>query len=297
MTIRLSVSHLSARYGDRRTLRDVSLHLRAGEHLALLGANGAGKTTLLYHLDGLLAPEAGEIHLEGTSLSRVSGALRRWRQAVGLLFQNPDDQLFGPTVLDDVMIGPRNTGATAEEARARALGVLRQLGVERLRAEPVHALSLGQRRTVALAGVLVTDPSVLLLDEPTQGLDAGTEEALLAAVDGARQRGVSVLMATHDVDLACRWADRVVVLDHGRVLREGPVERVLDDATLAQASLRRPWVLEVGRALRALDILPSTAPLPTSGAALVDALSRLTPRDRNWALAGRSGVAQAGAER
>jgi len=272
VTPRLSVRGLCASYEGCVTLSDVDVHVMPGERVALLGANGAGKTTLLYHLNALLVADQGDIRLDGERLPSAAAALSRWRQAVGLLFQDPDDQLFGPTVLDDVAIGPHNAGATPDEARARALVILRHLGLERLRGQAVNALSLGQRRAVALAGVLVMHPSLLLLDEPTQGLDADIEEALLATVEEATSRGAGVLMATHDVDLACRWADRVIVLHSGRVLCDGDPEDVLTEPTLMTAALRRPWVLEVARCLRQRHLLPMSTPLPRSADALIEAL-------------------------
>lgn len=276
------VQGLRHAYGDRPTLRGIDLSVAPGERLALLGANGAGKTTLLYHLSGLLTPTAGVLALNGTAASHDGPGQQRWRRTVGLLFQNPDDQLFGPTVLDDVALGPVNLGEPPPRARERAQQSLVGLGLEHLASAPVHALSLGEQKAVALAGVLVMEPAVLLLDEPTQGLDASIEQTLLDALQRSTTAGVSTVMATHDVDLACRWADRVVVLHAGRVLTTGAPEEVLTSATLAAAALRRPWVLDVAGELRRLGVLPATGHLPASGAELT---ARLASLDRARPLA------------
>jgi len=286
VTPRLSASDLHHAYGDRPTLRGIDVRVAPGERLALLGANGAGKTTLLYHLNGLIVPSAGAVALDGEPVSHDGHGQRRWRRAVGLLFQNPDDQLFGPTVLDDVALGPVNLGEPPARARVLARQSLVAMGLEHLAAEPVHALSLGERKGVALAGVLVMNPSVLLLDEPTQGLDARTEQAFLDALQRATACGVGIIMATHDVDLVCRWADRVVVLRAGRVLDTGTPDEALTAATLEAASLRRPWVFDVARELQRLGVLPVTARLPTSGAELTARLACLDPARRRLAVSG-----------
>ena len=286
MTPRLSALGLHHAYGDRPTLRGIDVRVAPGERLALLGANGAGKTTLLYHLNVLRVPCAGAVALDGEPVSHDGHAQRRWRRAVGLLFQNPDDQLFGPTVLDDVALGPVNLGESPARARVLARQSLAAMGLEHLAGEPVHALSLGERKGVALAGVLVMNPAVLLLDEPTQGLDARTEQAFLDALQRATAGGVGIIMATHDVDLVCRWADRVVVLHAGRVLETGTPEEALTAATLDAASLRRPWVFDVARELQRLGVLPLTARLPSSGAELTARLACLGPARGRLAVSG-----------
>jgi len=268
MTARLIAEGVSHAYGDRPTIQGVSLEIHPGERLALLGANGAGKTTLIYLLAGLLARTTGRLTLDGLEVGQGPHDLLRLRKAVGLLFQHPDDQLFGPTVLDDVAIGPRNAGHTADDAATLAREALGQLGVSTLAEEPIHALSLGQRRTVALAGVLVMAPQILLLDEPTQGLDADAEDALLLTLATATARGASVVMATHDVELVYRWADRVALLQGGRLVGFGTPADVLAAPSLLGGALRRAWFVDVARELRRLGVLSAESPTPRSGVEL-----------------------------
>jgi len=272
MTPRLAAHGLTYRYKTGGGLVDVSLPIGAGERVALLGPNGAGKTTLLLHLAGLVRPDSGTVRVDGHRMQHQTNDLARWRAAVGLLFQDPNDQLFGPSVIEDVAIGPRNRGLTPAAARTQAYDVLRWLRIEELADEPIHALSYGRRRVVALAGVLAQAPGVLLLDEPTLGLDAAAEDDLLLTLERLRGDGVGMLMATHDVDLACRWADTIAVMQHGRLTGIGQPDDVLTDEHLRAARLRHPWALAAGRELRRAGILPGDEPIPRSGIELVDRL-------------------------
>ncbi|MBM3770302.1 MAG: ABC transporter ATP-binding protein [Acidimicrobiia bacterium] len=274
MTALLAIRELAYRRDDREILSGLSLHLARGERVALLGANGVGKTTLLHLLAGLLEPAAGERVL-GDRSEPASAAPAPSR--IGLLFQNPDDQLFGPTVLDDVAISLRNDGVPVAAARWRAAAGLQRLGIHGLADRPIHALSAGERRMVALAGVLVMEPAVLLLDEPTLGLDAVAEDALLSAVDDAVSRGAGAIMATHDVDLVFGWANRVVLLAGGRIAASGPPDERMATLASTHASLRRPWVLDVTRALIDTGVLPD-GERPRSGADLATAVRRAATR-------------------
>lgn len=275
MTARLDARSLTYGYAGGGGLSGVSLRLGRGERLALLGANGAGKTTLLLQLSGLVRPHAGTVLVDGQEMGYTAHARAAWHCAVGLLFQDPDDQLFGPTVAEDVAIGPRNRGLAPDLAQQRALDVLGRLGLAHLAHEQVHELSYGQKRAVAMAGVLAQQPRVLLLDEPTLGLDATAQDDLLATLDRLCETGVAVLMATHDVDLASTWADRVAILQHGRLVAHGPAEAVLTDARLDAARLRRPWVLDVARELERAGLLHRGERPPRSAHELVTRLREL----------------------
>lgn len=199
-------------------LRGVSVEVGRGEVVAILGPNGAGKTTLLLVLAGLVKPKRGRVLLDGAELSeQLPGARRR----IGLLFQDPDDQLFNPTVLDELMFTLDQLSLSGEEKRVRVYEVSRALGIEKLLEKPVHALSFGEKRRVALASILVYNPDFLLLDEPTANLDAGGVNALVSVVCTARSQGKGVLLATQDVELAHAVADRVYVLAGGSVVWSG----------------------------------------------------------------------------
>ncbi len=201
-------------------LRHLSRSVGRGERVALLGANGSGMTTSLLVLAGALAPLAGTIGMPDLALVHTSGAQRAWRQRVGLVLADPDDQLIAPTVADDIAFGPRNMGLADADVSFRpgeaveALGVealgIEALGIEALLPRAIHRLSLGERKRVALAGVLALRPDVLLLDEPTTGLDRRGREGLRALLEARRSAGTTILIATHDTDFAWDWADRAI---------------------------------------------------------------------------------------
>ncbi|ABL79137.1 energy-coupling factor ABC transporter ATP-binding protein [Thermofilum pendens] len=203
-------------FGD--VLRGVTLGLERGEVVALLGPNGSGKTTLLLALAGLLKPSRGSVLLDGRDLwSQLPGARRR----IGLVFQDPDDQLFNPTVEEELAFALNQLGLPEAEKASRLERAARMLGVEGLLDRPVHALSYGEKRRVALASVLVYDPEYLLLDEPTANLDPRSASALLEAVCRLKREGRGVLLATQDVGVASRVADRYAVIHGGRIAWEG----------------------------------------------------------------------------
>jgi cobalt/nickel transport system ATP-binding protein len=251
-------------------LRGLDFTARRGRKLAVLGANGAGKSTLFLHLNGTLRPEMGEIRINGQPAGYRRRELLEWRQRVGLVFQNPDDQLFAPTVEQDISFGPVNLGLDRDEIYRRVDESLRAMGIEDLRERPVHSLSFGQKKRAAIAGIMAMRPEVLILDEPSAGLDPRGVESLLAVLEELHRAGTTLIMATHDVDLACAWADEVAVLRMGRVEKQGSVEEVLSDPHLMRSSdLRAPLVFEIAARLMAQGYLPDVGTLPRSREALL----------------------------
>ncbi len=242
--------------GAAPVLREVRIAVAPGERVALLGGNGAGKTSLLRAVMGL-APVRGRVEVNGRPVRRPADAVAA---GAGLLFQEPGDQLLAPTVLEDAMIGPRHAGAAPDEARRRAGEALAAVGIAPLAERAVEALSTGERKRAGLAGVLALRPSLLLLDEPTAGLDPAGELAVARLLgEVARRRGVALLAATHAVDAAPLFAERAVVLGEGRVLADAPLREVLADASLlARAGLRAPWVSLAWSALRGPGPVPLT---------------------------------------
>jgi cobalt/nickel transport system ATP-binding protein len=238
----LIVEHLSHRYADGRVaLEDVSFTLGAGESVALVGPNGAGKTTLFLRLCGVLAGKTGQALVAG--LDPADPAQRKkLPAAVGIVFQNPDDQLFSPTVLDDVAFGPLNAGATPSEAKSRARDALASVGLPDAGERVPFKLSGGDKRRAAIAGVLAMRPSVLLLDEPSAFLDPrGRRDliSLLHSLPGTK------LIATHDLDLVLEVCPRVLVLDGGKLVADGAAH-----AILAESELMARHGLEVPHRLR-----------------------------------------------
>jgi cobalt/nickel transport system ATP-binding protein len=257
-------------------LRGLDFTARRGRKLAVLGANGAGKSTLFLHLNGTLRPENGEIRINGQAAGYRRRELLEWRQRVGLVFQNPDDQLFAPTVEQDISFGPMNLGLDEDDVYRRVDESLLAMGIEELRERPVHSLSFGQKKRAAIAGVVAMRPEVLILDEPAAGLDPQGVGSLLAILEERHQAGTTLIMATHDVDLACAWADEVAVMRTGRVEKQGSVEEVLSDPPLLRSlDLRAPLVLEIAARLRAQGLLPDRGALPRSGEALLELLDAL----------------------
>ena len=221
---------LRFQYPDGVTALDgVDLCLGRGEKVALLGPNGAGKSTLLLHLNGILRGE-GQIEVLGELLT--DNSLRRIRAHVGLLFSNPDDQLFSPTVLDDVAYGPLYMGLPRDEVLARAHRALAQVGMANLADRAPHHLSLGQKKRVALATVLSMDAQVLALDEPTANLSPGARRDLVTLLRGLP---LTMVIATHDLGLAEALCERAVVMDAGRIVADGPTPEILADTELLAA--------------------------------------------------------------
>lgn len=212
-----------------------------GDKLALLGANGSGKTTLLRLLVGLCTPQAGELILDGQPVGRSSSERTRLRSAVQLVLQEPDDQVFSASVYADVSFGPVNMGLDATEVEQRVDAALESLGITDLAPRAPHMLSFGQRKRVALAGVLAMRPRVLLLDEPTAGLDAAATADLLATLDRLAAEGVGIVMATHEVDTAWAWSTDVALLSAGTVTRGATHRLLASSAALAAAGLAKPW--------------------------------------------------------
>ena len=225
----ITVSNLSHTYADGRTaLAGVTFAAAAGERVAVVGPNGAGKTTLFLRLCGVLRGRPGEATVAGLDPADP-GHRRKLPAAVGVVFQNPDDQLFSATVGDDVAFGPLNLGADPAEAAARAGEALREVGLAGFEPRTPHALSGGEKRRAALAGVLAMRPPVLLLDEPTMYLDPRGRRELIRLLAGLPG---TMLIATHDLEMVLDLCPRAVVLDGGRVVADGPAAGLLADAEL-----------------------------------------------------------------
>ena len=225
-------------------IHDMCFHVERREIVALCGANGSGKSTLLEHLNGLMMPSAGSIYVLGKPCSEIKQTI--WKH-VGLVFQRPEDQLFAPTVLDDVMFGPINLGMSKEQARAAALDTLDQVGASKLAGKIPNYLSGGEKRLVAIAGVLVMKPEVICLDEPTSDLDdfhrLRIEELILQL---RNKHGISLVIATHDANMAGRLADRVCIVRGGSIIAEGPPGDIFyDRSTLIGAGLTPPEVVDI----------------------------------------------------
>ena len=230
MSCTIHARDLRYRYPDgREALTGVDLHAAHGERIALLGANGAGKTTLILHLNGLLR---GSGALEVAGLAVEDGNLRELRARVGVVFQDPDDQLFMPTVREDVAFGPRNMGLAPGEVAARTMEALGTVRMASAADRAPHQLSMGERRRVAIATVLVMDPSLLVLDEPSASLDPRARRELVSVL---AELDRTLVVATHDLPLAAQLCERAVIMSAGRVAADGPCRELLADRELLAA--------------------------------------------------------------
>lgn len=226
-------------------LDSLDFRAEAGEFVALLGSNGSGKTTLMKILLRLLKPHSGEVVIDGKGIGDLTAA--ELYQRVGMVFQNPSDQLFASTVREDVSFGPRNLKLPETEVAQRVDEALEAVGALELAGRPIHQLSFGEQRRVCLAGVLAMRPGILLLDEPTAGLDPACEAHMVELLGRLnRDGGITVIMATHSVDLVPLLAHRIYVLRGGRLVRQGTAAEIFgDEQTLSTAHLRLPFVSQL----------------------------------------------------
>lgn len=237
----VEVKNLSHVYPDgTEALRDVSFRIHHGESVAIIGPNGAGKSTLLLHLIGYLASSTGSIRVGDHLLDKET--LAEVRRSVGMVFQDPDDQLFMPTVFDDVAFGPQNQGASEEEVERRVVEALERVSALDLRDKPPYHLSGGEKKRVAIATVLSMVPDILVLDEPTSGLDPRARRQLMALLRAFHHTRI---ITTHDLDMVLELCPRTIVLNEGRVMADGPTLDVFrDEALLAACHLEKPFAMQ-----------------------------------------------------
>ena len=233
----VTIEHLHFRYPDGfEALKGLDLSIAAGEKVALVGPNGAGKSTLLLHFNGIHEPTHGTVHIGESLVDRST--VRRIRAIVGLVFQDPDDQLFSPTVFEDVAFGPLHMGVDESEIHGRVERALAAVGMTGSERRMPHRLSLGQRKRIALATVLSMDPGVLVFDEPSAGLDPRGRRELIGVLRSLPQ---TMIVSTHDMRLVADVFPRTVVMDDGRIVADGPTEAILGDDRLLEAhGLERP---------------------------------------------------------
>ncbi|MFZ3058431.1 MAG: ATP-binding cassette domain-containing protein [Candidatus Methanoperedens sp.] len=241
-------------------LTDVNFEANRGEKIAVLGPNGSGKSTLFYHFNGLVEPSRGEVLVYGEKISKTN--IDEVRKRVGLVFQESDNQLFSPTVFEDISFGPKNLGLGANEIKNRVSRVLNRFDIENLTQKNPANLSGGQKKKVAIAGVLAMEPDVLVLDEPTSGMDAAGITDIMEVLDELNEEGKTIIISTHDSDLAASWADRMYILNKGKVFKSGiPKHIFADEKLIADAGLRQPVIVQTYREFRARGISGGEVPL------------------------------------
>ncbi len=240
-------------------LKGVSMKIRQGERIALLGPNGSGKSTLILLIAGLLTPKTGEIRVFGEKTTNKD--FQKLRSRIGLVFQDPDDQLFTPSVIEDVEYGPKNLKLPEEDIKKRSSHVLEKMGITHLKDRPPHRLSFGEKKKVSLATALVLKPELLILDEPTANLDLVSRRGLIDTLNELSKEGATIIVSTHDAEAIPELADRIVVISHGEKLCEGKTSEILQNKLMLEASgLEPPTIVDLFGELKAQGLI-ETMPL------------------------------------
>jgi len=244
-------------------LHKIQMEIQPGSKIAILGANGAGKSTLFLHLNGILQPQSGRVLLDGQRVEYTHSFLSVLRKKVGIVFQDPDSQLFSVNVFQDISFGPMNLKYSPTEVKDRVERAMEITKICDLRGRPTHQLSYGQKKRVAIAGILAMDPEVIILDEPTASLDPCLVEEMMLLFEELYKRGKTLIMSTHDMDLAYSWVDYCYVLNQGSVAAQGsPYDIFRDQTLLKENNLQIPWVLKVFEQLVAKGLIDGNSRPP-----------------------------------
>lgn len=240
----LEAKNITFSYDDgTEALNNVNLKVDKGDIVALLGKNGAGKSTLFLHFNGILRPDNGEIIIDGEKLKYDKKSLIKFRQKVGLVFQNPDDQIFAPSVEEDVAFGPLNLKLPMEEVQKRVHEALERVGMVGFEKKAPHHLSGGQKKRVAIAGILAMKPEIMVFDEPTAGLDPKGASKIINLLKELNEQGITIIISTHDVDLVPQYANKVYVLHEGEIIGEGTAKDIFSNKELInKANLELPII-------------------------------------------------------
>lgn len=248
----LETKEVNFRYSGSQSdaLRNLTIRVPEGKKTAICGHNGSGKSTLFLHAIGIHSPSSGKVLWRNEPVSYGRKELKQLRQDIGVVFQDPEQQIILNTPYEDVTYGLRNASVPEPEIQRRTEAILRTMRLEHLAHTPIHHLSLGQKKRVAIAGVLVLEPDLLLLDEPTAYLDRISERELVEELERIHRRGITLVMATHDMNLAYSWADWILVMDKGMCVMEGkPGDIFADEAAIKVLGLERPMLLDLWEAL------------------------------------------------
>ena len=258
---------------NQKALNGLNLKIRRGAKVAFMGGNGSGKSTFFLCLNGIRRPDEGTIYIDGKPVEYTRKGLLDVRSKVGIVFQEPDDQLFSASVYEEISFGILNLGADEDTARREVERVIEELEITPFQDRPAHALSGGQKKQVAIADILVMHPEVMILDEPAAALDPKHTRKVQEIVDRLSEKRITVLMATHDIDYAYAWADEIVLMHEGKVIRQGTPARVCTDRqALEEASLELPVVVKIYERLREKARIPEDTPLPGNVEELIEEL-------------------------
>ena len=245
--IHLETKNLSFTYSDgTQALKNVNIQIKKGEKIAIMGPNGAGKSTLFSHFNGLSEPTSGHVEIDGEKIVFEREELLKVRQKVGIVFQDPNDQLFAPTVKEDVAFGPMNLGLEYEEVERRISESLEMVGMSGFEDKTPHHLSGGQQKRVAIAGIVAMRPEIMILDEPTAGLDPEGVDKVLDILNQLNEEGMSIVISSHDIEMVNEFADKIFVLYNGEIIAEGDKHQIFSDKELLKkAHLKAPISTEI----------------------------------------------------
>ena len=245
--IQLSTENLSFTYPDgTQALKNINIEIEKGEKVAIIGPNGSGKSTLFSHFNGLTEPTSGCVKIEGKPISFEKDELLKVRQKVGIVFQDPNDQLFAPTVKEDIAFGPMNLGLSYDEVEKRVEDALKMVGMENYEDKTPHHLSGGQQKRIAIAGIIAMKPELMILDEPTAGLDPDGVEKVLNIMNQLNEEGMTLIISSHDIDMISKYADKIFVLYNGEIIESGNKNKIFSDMELLKkAHLRTPITTEI----------------------------------------------------
>ena len=250
---------------EKKVLKDVDLSIQKGEKIVVIGSNGAGKSTLFLLLNGILKPESGSYAYKGREIHYTKQEMRMLRKEIGIVFQEPDQQIVSQTVFHEVAFGLMNLGYSKEEVKQRVLAMLEKLNIQDLKDCPPHYLSGGQKKSVTIADILVMEPEVLLSDEPTASLDPLNQENVERILGQIANEGKTIVVSTHDMEFASRFADRILVVGEGTIIGNGtPMEIFSDKNLLYRAFVKPPVLYEIMKVLKEKKILPNDLELTDS---------------------------------
>lgn len=260
----LKVKDVFYSYDDGTTaLNGINLEVKKGEIVALLGKNGAGKSTLFLQFNGILRPDSGEILIDGKQLKYNKKSLVNARQKVGIVFQNPDDQIFAPTVEEDVAFGPLNLKLPIDEVRKRVTDALRRVGMEGFEKKAPHYLSGGQKKRIAIAGILAMKPEIMILDEPMAGLDPVGAAKIINLLKELNEEGITILISTHDVNIIQNYVDKIFVINDGEIIGDGCPEDIFSKKDLLKkAHLKLPIIARLFEKLEDNNIIQCNGEYP-----------------------------------
>ena len=258
---------------EKASLQGVNIAIKKGNKVAFMGANGSGKSTFFLCLNGVHKPDAGSIFYRGKPVDYSKAGLKKLRGRVGIVFQDPDNQLFSASVTQEISFGILNMGVPENEAKAEVERVIERMEITPFKDRPTYALSGGQKKQVSIADIPVMHPEVIILDEPTGALDPKHTKLVNDWIDRLSSEGITILQATHDIDYACAWADEIVLMKDGKVLKQGtPQEICADKEILALTNLEEPAVYRIYRKLCEKGILKPEGTMPESLQKLIDML-------------------------